>query len=74
MEENKKMEALQAAINHGMSPNPNRRERRQGILANGMRMPKRPINNRANTSTRPGVHSRKTNEIKKKVYAQLFGR
>lgn len=74
MEENKKMEALQNAISYGMSPNPNRRERRQGILANGMRMPKRPFNNRANTSNRPGVHSRTTNQIKKKIYAQLFGR
>lgn len=53
---------------------PNRAQRRQGILANGYRMPKRPFNNRANTCTRPGKHSRTYNEIKKKIYAQLFGK
>lgn len=52
----------------------NRAQRRQLILPNGYRAPKRPFNNRANTSKRPGVHSRTTNELKKKIYAQLFGR
>lgn len=52
----------------------NRAQRRQLILPNGYRSPKRPFNNRANTSKRPGVHSRTTNELKKKIYAQLFGR
>ena len=52
----------------------NRHQRRQLIFPNGVAAPKRPFNNRANTSRRPGVHSRTTNQIKKKIYAQLFGR
>lgn len=60
----------------GIDPNikRNRAQKRQFILPNGMRALKRPFNNRANTSKRPGVHSRTTNQIKKKIYAQLFGR
>ena len=59
----------------GIDPNikRNRAQKRQFILANGMRASKRPFNNRANTSKRPGVHSRTTNQIKNKIYAQLFG-
>lgn len=33
--------------------------------------PKRPFNNRANTSSRRGVHSRVLNEEKKRIYGQL---
>ena len=33
--------------------------------------PKRPFNNRANTSKRKGVHSRSTNELKKQIYEQV---
>lgn len=58
----------------GTSFKMNRHRRRQLIFPNGVAAPKRPFNNRANTSRRPGVHSRTTNQIKKKIYAQLFGR
>lgn len=58
----------------GTSFKMNRHQRRQLIFPNGVVAPKRPFNNRANTSKRPGVHSRTTNQIKKKIYAQLFGR
>lgn len=37
----------------------------------GFLIPKRPFNNRANTSTRSGVHSRVFNEFKKIIYDQL---
>ena len=37
----------------------------------GQIYPKRPFNNRGNTSTRKGVHSRELNEIKKKIYAKI---
>lgn len=37
----------------------------------GQVYPKRPFNNRGNTSKRKGVHSRKQNEIKKRIHAQI---
>lgn len=43
------------------------------MTVTGLLVPKRPFNNRANTSTRKGVHSRYTNEIKKHIYAGLKG-
>lgn len=49
----------------------NRKAKRQGIFSNGFRAPTRPFNNRANTSKRKNVHSRKFNELKKKIYASL---
>ena len=49
-----------------------RRAMRRGhVAAEGIVMPRRPFNNRANTSKRKGVHSRSTNELKKKIYGQL---
>lgn len=47
--------------------------RRGHVTAEGIVMPRRPFNNRANTNTskRKGVHSRSTNELKKKIYGQL---
>jgi hypothetical protein len=48
--------------------------RRGHVTLDGIIMPDRPFNNRANTCTRPGKHSRTYNEIKKKIYAQLFGK
>ena len=49
-----------------------RRAMRRGhVTAEGIVMPRRPFNNRANTSKRKGVHSRSTNELKKKIYGQL---
>ena len=49
-----------------------RRAMRRGhVTAEGIVMPRRPFNNRVNTSKRKGVHSRSTNELKKKIYGQL---
>ena len=49
-----------------------RRAMRRGhVTAEGIVMPRRPFNNRANTSKRKGVHIRSTNELKKKIYGQL---
>lgn len=49
-----------------------RRAMRRGhMTSEGIVMPRRPFNNRANTSKRKGVHSRSTNELKKKIYEQL---
>lgn len=49
-----------------------RRAMRRGhVTAEGIVMPRRPFNNRANTSKMKGVHSRSTNELKKKIYGQL---
>ena len=42
--------------------------KRGKISMTGMLFPKRPFNNRANTSKRKGVHSRVMNEQKKKAY------
>lgn len=49
-----------------------RRAMRRGhVTAEGIVMPRRPFHNKANTSKRKGVHSRRTNELKKKIYGQL---
>lgn len=45
--------------------------KRGHIIVTGVINPKRPFNNRANTSKRKGVHSRSTNELKKQIYEQL---
>jgi hypothetical protein len=45
--------------------------RRGHVTTEGIIIPRRPFNNRANTSKRKGVHSRGTNELKKKIYGQL---
>lgn len=45
--------------------------RRGQVTTEGIVIPRRPFNNRANTSKRKGVHSRSTNELKKKIYGQL---
>ena len=45
--------------------------KRQHLTMDGIIVPKRPYNNRANTSTRKGVHSRSTNEYKKGIYEQI---
>lgn len=49
----------------------NRAIKRGHIAPNGLIIPKRPFNNRANTSKRRGVHSRDTNELKKQIYGQF---
>lgn len=48
--------------------------RRGQVLSNGVIAPTRPFHNKANTSSRKGVHSRKFNEEKKKIYARIKGR
>lgn len=45
--------------------------RRGHMTTEGIIMPRRPFNNRANTSEGKGTHSRSTNELKKKIYGQL---
>ena len=45
--------------------------RRGHVTTEGIVMQRRPFNNRANTSKRNGVHSRSTNELKKKIYGQF---
>ena len=41
------------------------------VSPSGTICPKRPFNNRANTSRRKGHHSRVMNEVKKSIYEQL---
>lgn len=49
-----------------------RRAIRKGLVSpSGTICPKRPFNNRANTSRRKGYHSRVMNEVKKSIYGQL---
>lgn len=49
-----------------------RRAIKRGKVAwDGSVYPKRPFNNRANTSHRKGCHSREFNELKKRIYGQL---
>lgn len=45
--------------------------RRGHVTTEGIIIPKRPFNNRTNTSKRKGVHSRSTNELKKQIYEQI---
>lgn len=49
-----------------------RRAIRRGLVSpSGTICPKRPFNNRANTSRKKGHHSRVMNEVKKSIYGQL---
>ena len=49
-----------------------RRAMRRGhVTTEGIIMPRRPFNNKANTSKRRGIHSRSTNELKKRIYGQF---
>ena len=49
-----------------------RRAIRRGLVSpSGTTCPKRPFNNRANTSRKKGHHSRVMNEVKKSIYEQL---
>lgn len=45
--------------------------KRGRLTGNGILMPKRPYNNRANTSKRKHIHSRVQNETKRKIYRAL---
>lgn len=73
MEEKKELQKNSTA-ELGTDIKMNRHQRRQLIFPNGVAAPKRPFNNRANTSKRPGVHSRTMNQMKRNIYATLFGR
>lgn len=44
---------------------------RGNMTEDGMIAPKRPFNNRGNTSKRSGVHSRSMNELKKRLYGEI---
>lgn len=44
--------------------------RRGHVTSIGVIAPNKPFNNRANSSKRPGVHSRVTNELKKQIYGR----
>ena len=49
-----------------------RRAMRRGLISvNGWAVPKRPFNNRANTSSRKGIHSRSVNQEKREIYGRL---
>lgn len=49
-----------------------RRKKRGHITPFGTMLPKRPFHNKANTSERKGVHSRRVNEEKKILYARFY--
>lgn len=49
----------------------NRAIRREHVAPNGLIIPKRPFNNRADTSKRKWAHSRGSNELKKQIYGQI---
>jgi hypothetical protein len=48
-----------------------RQMRRNKVTQFGTMIPKRPFNNRANTSGRKGTHSRVNNEYKKEIYGRI---
>jgi len=47
--------------------------RRGDVTTYGFLVPHKPFNNRGNSCRRPGHHSRKINEEKKRIYARLRG-
>lgn len=49
----------------------NRAIRRGHVFSNGLIIPKRPFNNRANSNNRKYTHSRKLNELKKQIYGRI---
>ena len=46
--------------------------KRNHVTEEGFLIPKRPFNNRANTSKKKKAHSRSVNEYKKNIYGQLI--
>lgn len=46
--------------------------KRNHVTGEGFLIPKRPFNNRANTSKKKKAHSRSTNEYKRNIYGQLI--
>lgn len=63
---------LKTFIGVGKFKSVNRAIKRGHMVKNGMIIPKRPFNNRANTSKRKGVDSRSTNSLKKSIYGELL--
>lgn len=55
----KEFKSVQRAIRRGL------------MMSTGIVFPKRPFNNRGNSSKRKEVHSREMNERKKKIYGKL---
>lgn len=45
--------------------------KRGNVTEEGIIMPRKPFNNRANTSERKRIHSRTLNQQKKSIYAEL---
>ena len=66
---------LQINYNHiryqGFIKSVGRAIRRGRLSIQGYLVPKRPFNNRSNTSNRAGVHSRTANEFKKQLYESI---
>lgn len=46
--------------------------KRNHVTGEGFLIPRRPFNNRANTSKKKKAHSRSTNEYKRNIYGQLI--
>lgn len=46
--------------------------KRNQVTGEGFLIPRRPFNNRANTSKKKKAHSRSVNEYKKNIYEQLI--
>lgn len=46
--------------------------KRNHVTREGFLIPRRPFNNRANTSKKKKAHSRSVNEYKKNIYGQLI--
>ena len=65
---NVRMENLLRLVASGKVRSVNRAMKRDRILPNGILKWSRPFNNRANTSTRKGVHSRVSNEERRRFY------
>ena len=61
-------ENLLRLVANGKVRSINRAMKRDRILPNGILKWSRPFNNRANTSTRKGVHSRVSNEERRRFY------
>ena len=63
-----RMDNLLRLVASGKVRSVNRAMKRDRILPNGILKWSRPFNNRANTSTRKGVHSRVSNEERRRFY------
>lgn len=71
MEKNRVLLTFEAV---GKFKSVNRAIKRGHVSLHGVIYPKRPFNNRVNTSRRKGHHSRVVNEEKKVIYGQIMHR